>query len=231
MSEPRELPEFTRAQRGKRYALVHPDFVPAVAEALIDGKDVTPANVAGRGELLRVATSNGNVLIRKYRRGGFIGKFVRDKYLLENRPHRELNVHQYAWKVGVPTVLPVGAMWVRSGPFFSGAFATLEANAVDLLAYLQSDFEPDPLVLEICGHAIRAMYEAKIDHADLQVKNILISDGKALIIDFDNARIWPTPSIANTTQNIGRLRRSFAKHSLSMEAFETISRAALTPKG
>ncbi len=230
MSEPRELPEYTRAHRGRRHALVHPDFAQIVAEALIDGKDVTPANMAGRGELQRVATPNGNVLIRKYRRGGFVGKFVREHYLLENRPHRELNVHQHAWKMGVPTVLPVGAMWKQRGPFFSGAFATLEANAVDLLAYLQSDFEPDPLLLEICGHAIHAMYEAKIDHADLQVKNILISDGKALIIDFDNARVWPTPDIARTTLSVGRLRRSFLKHNLPMAAFEIISRAALTKK-
>ncbi len=230
MSEPLLLPEYTVAQRGNRNALVHPDFCPIVAEALIDGTHVTPANVVGRGELLRVATPSGNVLIRPYRRGGFIGKFIRDKYLLENRPHRELNVHRHAWKMGVPTVLPVGAMWERSGPFFSGSFATLEANAIDLLAYLQSDFTPDPAVLENCGKAIRAMYEARVDHADLQVKNILISDGKALIIDFDNARIWPKPSIATTTTNVGRLRRSFAKHNLPMAAFETIAKTALTHK-
>lgn len=221
----RDLPEFVRVERGKRVALVHPDFISYLADALLAGQGVQPASVEGRGQLQSVPTPHGDVLIRKCLRGGMAARVLKETYLLDNRPLKELKVHGHAWRSGVPTVMPVGAMWERSGLFYRGAYATLRADAVDLLHYLQSDSNPDPALLAACGRAIRAMHQAGIYHADLQTKNVLVSGGEALIIDFDGARVLGEISRVMGENNLARLRRSFVKRSLNLSAFEAIADA------
>ncbi len=204
---------------------MHPDFTPQIANALLDGQGASPSGVSGRGQLSRVKTPKGEVLIRKYLRGGLVAGFLKDAYLLDNRPLKELRAHRHAWCAGVPTVMPIGARWDRSGLFYRGAYATLRADAVDLLAYLQAKQNPAPTILDACGRAIRAMHDAGVYHADLQVKNLLVSGGEALIIDFDGARILPALSPAMAEKNLARLRRSFVKRGLSLAAFDSVYNA------
>ena len=220
----RELPDFVRVNRGKRVTLVHPDFADAVSNALLDGKGTEPAGVVGRGRLSQVTTERGTVLIRRYIRGGMIGRVMKEVYTLDVRPLRELGAHMQAWRKGVPTVLPIGATWEGSGPYHSIAFATLRANAVDLMEYLQTHPDFDPAVLADCGRAIRAMHLADIYHRDLQVKNLIVATGAAFIIDFDGAKVKQvTPAMAN--RNLARLKRSFVKQGLPLTAFDAIATA------
>ena len=214
----RELPDFVRVVRRNRVALVHPDFMPDLADALLDGRGVSPAGLSGRSEMGLCTTHRGDALIRPYRRGGMIAKILGDRYVMRNRPQEELAIHCGAWRAGVPTVMPLGALWERSGIFVRGSFATLKADAVDLLTYLQGRPDPDPEVLAACGRAIRSMHRLGIWHADLQVKNILVRGKEALLIDFDGAG----PILANASANLSRLRRSFSKRGLPVSAFEAI---------
>ncbi len=222
--ERRELPEFVRVERGRRVALVHPDFIPQVSNALLDGAGAWSSDLAGRVDLLQVSTPTGDVLIREYLRGGMVARFLRDAYVLDNRPRRELEAHSHAWRSGVPTVMPVGAMWINLGLAYRGAYATLRADAVDLLNYLQSHSDPDPALLASCGNAICAMHRAGLYHADLQLKNILVGGREGFIIDFDNARVATvTPHMA--ARNLARLRRSFVKRGLALNTFDAIAEA------
>jgi len=218
------MPLFVWVKRGRRVAYVHPECEPLLSEALLDGKGTSPSNLAGRGELLRCVTPKGRAVIRKNRRGGAVARILGDRYLLVNRPIKELTVHVFAWSKGVPTVMPLGAMWERSGLFLRGAIATLEADAEDLLHYLQHGTVPDQKVLSSCGGAIRSMHAAGIYHSDLQVKNILVVNESALIIDFDGARVTHvTPTMA--ASNLKRLKRSFIKRGLPLTAFDSIAAA------
>ncbi len=172
-----------------------------------------------------VPTLRGDVLIREYLRGGMAARILRDAYLLDNRPMKELQVHMHAWRAGVPTVMPVGIMYERWGLFYRGAYATLRADSVDLLQYLQTNPNPDPALLAACGAAIRAMHRAGLYHADLQVKNILLNGGEALIIDFDGSSISPAVTGAMAARNLARLKRSFLKRGLPLRTYDAIAAA------
>lgn len=222
MSESRGLPGYVQTEQEGRTAVVHPQFHPKITEALLGGTGCVEAHRGGRGGLLRCETERGPVLIRQYLRGGFIRHFLRDRYLLVNRPRRELDVHRHAYEAGVPVPLPVGAVWERRGIWYRGAFATLEIEARDLLAVLESESANTGAALEACGAAIRAMHDAGIVHGDLQVKNLLAENGQAWVVDFDKARRMRRVGQAEAMANLERLRRSFLKRGLDLSHFERI---------
>lgn len=222
MSSAHDLPPFTRVERGRRVALVHPACVPDLSDALLDGRGATPATLNGRATLLRCPIPFGSALIRPYRRGGAVAKILGDRFVFRNRPQWEFMLHCHLWKAGVPTVMPLGVMWEKSGIFVRGAYATLELQTKDLLEYLRTNPAPDPAYLAECGRTIRAMHRAGILHGDLQVKNMLVTSHTGLVLDFANAqpygKLFPG-------RDLKRLKRSFVKLGLPMDAYDQILRA------
>jgi len=222
VSSAHDLPQFTRIERGRRTALVHPACVDNLGEALLEGTGATPANHAGRTTLLRCDIGFGTALIRPYRRGGAMATLLGDRFVLGNRPHWEFTLHCHLWKAGIPTVMPLGVMWEKSGIFTRGAYATLELQTPNLLEYLGANPNPDPARLAECGRTIRAMHRAGILHGDLQMKNILVTPHGGLVLDFANAqphgRLFPR-------RDLRRLRRSFVKLGLPLGVFEAIQNA------
>ena len=81
-------------------------------------------------------------------------------------------------------------------------------------------------MLRRVGHEIRIMHNANINHADLQIRNILIDkDKNVYIIDFDNAEIKQgKESFFKDPQsdNLARLQRSFLKNGFSVPLFNAI---------
>ena len=62
------------------------------------------------------------------------------------------------------------------------------------------------------GAAIRKMHEAGIDHADLNMNNILVDKkGAVFIIDFDKAAVHPELGQRRRIRNLRRLLRSLRK--------------------
>jgi tRNA A-37 threonylcarbamoyl transferase component Bud32 len=66
------------------------------------------------------------------------------------------------------------------------------------------------------------MHAAGFVHADLQVKNLVVHDGAAWVIDFDRARIVSEVGRVHARQNFLRLRRSFQKRALPIAYFDAI---------
>lgn len=151
-----------------------------------------------------------------------MAKILGDRFVLGNRPQFEYLLHSHLWKAGVPTVMPLGVMWEKSGLFVRGAYATLELQTPNLLDYLRANPNPDPAYLAECGKTIRAMHRAGILHGDLQVKNILVTPHTALVLDFANAR--PYGRLFPHT-DLRRLRRSFAKLGLPLTLYDQIQTA------
>lgn len=222
MSEGQPHSGWTRTQRGRKTALVATRFHPTITEALLEQTGCRTAERSGRGTLLQCDTREGRVLIRPYRRGGFLRHFIRDTYLFANRPLRELDAHRYAYDRGVPVPAPVGAMWEQHGALFRGAIASLEVPAEDLLAFLTKHRDPPEEALRACGRAIRALHSAGIVHGDLQVKNLLVTEDAAWVLDFDKARRAGRLNQAEAMSNLDRLRRSFLKRELDLRHFECI---------
>jgi hypothetical protein len=97
-------------------------------------------------------------------------------------------------------------------------FSSELAGTLDLLAYLrtrQPRAERIPAIAA-AARAVRAMHDAGLFHADLNLKNILVRAGgpeqsQAFIIDFDKAVLAPHMSVHRRFRNLRRLWKSAEK--------------------
>ena len=176
---------------------------------------------AGRGTVQRIEVgSQETIIVRPYRRGGFVRHFVHDLYWDRPlRPFAELCCTEEARRRGVPTVDVLGAQveWTMR-LLYRGLLVTREATGFDnLWDWLQTAPAADlrRATLSVVAQAIATMHQAGIAHADLNPTNILVypdSDPpQALIIDFDRARLFsgPVPSHLRES-NLRRFQRFFA---------------------
>jgi 3-deoxy-D-manno-octulosonic acid kinase len=200
-------------------ALVRESGAAAIAAALCEGAGCVPAGEGGRGSIQRFACAGGAGILRGYRRGGVARHFLKDAYVLANRPLREFRIHRYAEINALPVPELLGVCWRRGGLLVRGAIATRELSARTLHAYLAETPADAAAVLTACGALIRRMHDLGIWHADLQIKNILVGDGGPWLIDFDNARLRAHLSPLQRARNLLRLRRSLEKNGHSLHYF------------
>ena len=216
------LAGFTHISRGGAQALVREEWADVVSAALLEGAGCRPAGEGGRGALMRFTYPNGSGLVRRYRRGGVIRHFVKESYLLQNRPLRELNVHSFVQDEGLSVPVVLGVVWRRRGLWYRGSIASDEVDSTTLLEYARDRGSQAEGVMAQCGELIRRMHELGVYHADLQVKNILVGEDRAYLIDFDNAVRYPAVSDRLRVRNLLRLRRSFEKHGLLAPLFRAL---------
>lgn len=208
---------------GRKTALVRADWRDELAWAMLINEGCAPAGKSGRGEVLRFEFSAGTALIRPCRRGGIAQRFIKDAYLITNRPLRELKVHMYLYEQGFAAPEPFGVCWERAGILFRGAIATREVeDAQNLLEYLSGAPIGPEYTIERAGRIIREMHDLGVFHADLQVRNILIAPAHPFIIDFDKAKRLRHVSHLQRTRNLLRLRRSFDKNYIPRRLFDPI---------
>jgi len=178
-----------------------------IQDALLKGVGCSPIDLGGRGTLQQFMLSEGQGIIRVYHRGGIARHLLRNAYY-DNRPLREWQVLTSLYAKGFPVPEPLGVCWWRNGVLYGGTIATTQVQATDLATYCVQNPGDDAL-LHAVGSQIRRMHDLGIWHADLQVRNILVTPEKAVyIIDFDNARTMePVPELQRA-RNLLRLRRS-----------------------
>lgn len=170
-----------------------------------------PRDGAARGRVRFAEIAPGErVAIRHYFRGGLFGRLVRDLFLDPGRGFRELALYDRARAAGVPTLEPVGAVARRAGLLFwrLDLVTRAVAGAADLAARAG-----DRRAIEAAARAVRALHDAGIEHADLNLRNILIGpDGRAIVIDLDRARARGGPLGPRARlRNLFRLYRSGVK--------------------
>lgn len=214
---------FTPCRDGAVRALTHRDSGPELAAALLRREGCVPADKTGRGGLLRFECQGGAGLLRPYRRGGLISRFVHDAYFLDNRPLRELRIHARLYAEGLPVPQPLGVSWRWRGPWVSGAIATREIDAPNVLEFLRTT--PETAASErllACGALIRRMHDSDVFHPDLQLRNILVTAEDVYLLDFDNARIMRRIKPLDRARNLLRLRRSIEKNGLPLAHFQPL---------
>jgi 3-deoxy-D-manno-octulosonic acid kinase len=158
----------------------------------------------------------GGIVVRPCRRGGWIGRLLGRTYLgWRARPWRELTVSVEARARAVPTPAIVAAR-VDGWGIYGGAVVTEEAadtlTLADALRATASAAER-ARAARAAGEAVGRMHAAGIEHADLNLNNILVparDGGGALVIDLDKARLRGAPLGSTFRQrNLRRLRRSW----------------------
>ena len=200
-------------------------------DAVAQGADVAAWVEGGRVRHPRVRVAGEEWLLKSYRRGGLVALLNPDRYWGAGRFLQELSIAAAAHKCGVPVPEPLAVVLKEAGP--CGAcrawqVVRFEPGLVSLRDLLLS---ADPLspawraLFVAGGEAVRRLHDAQIDHADLNLANILARAASpndqgalvagtpaacAFIVDLDRARMRSSGTW-NPHRNLMRLWRSTLK--------------------
>jgi len=210
---------YTLLADGARRAVIRDDLVSLLAPWLLAPGLALPAGAerlrAGRGAAYRIRMEGAPAaILRLGRRGGLLGRFVRERYLdLRPRPWRELAVTMAACARGAPVPEVLAARVEGWLPYRSAILTTEVPNARTAMDALRAaPAEARPAIAAAAATAVARLHDAGVRHADLNLSNILIADGAGAIVDLDRARIVVGPlGAAARRRNLARLRRSARK--------------------
>ena len=191
-------------------------------EAFLQRKHPVSRHLMGRTLHPCVPIKEGQwMVVRRYSHGGLFRGVTRDLYLFGSRSFRETALTEEIRSAGIPTVQPVGAIHHQVFPFFYRAcLLSLEIpSAKDLAQYLR-EVGPHPAgetlslkrkTIRSAGLLLRQFHRSGFFHADLQLKNFLVSGDTLFLLDFDRSYRKKQLSNAEKMKNLLRLNRSVEK--------------------
>ena len=176
--------------------------------------EVRPA-AEGRGSAHFIEADARRLVLRHYRRGGWMTHLLGDRYLWQGEPLTrsfvEWHLLYVMHRAGLPVPLPIAARYVRTGrSLYSADLLTEQLPAtVSLARRLRAG--PLPLSAWIAvGRCLRRFHDYGICHADLNAHNVLLDDRESVwLVDFDRGRLRQPGYWCDA--NLVRLRRSIEK--------------------
>jgi 3-deoxy-D-manno-octulosonic acid kinase len=152
------------------------------------------ATVGGRGGSYLIDIDGRQAILRRYQRGGHVGKLLSDQYLWlgwrMTRPWREWHILQRALKAGLPVPEPIAACACRSGLWYRAALINAYLEDTEMLTQRLQREKLPPESWHNLGLLVKRMHAEGIRHADLTSDNVLIdSQNRFYLIDFDQARV------------------------------------------
>lgn len=169
---------------------------------------------SGRGTTYFFKQGDRQYVLRKYLRGGLIGKILDDQFfnsgLYNSRAWVEFKLLQTLQEKSLPAPRPVAALCSKHG-LFTRSFIICEriANASDVHQLISRSRLSDKTWANI-GTTIAMFHAQQVYHHDLNIHNIMLdSEEKAFLIDFDKCSIKSGETWKKA--NIQRLRRSLEK--------------------
>lgn len=217
-------PDFPHFGLGRRVLYIRRDFAPrapAIFAALAELGNARALGAGNRGSGYPLPLEGGPILFARWGRRGGLARFItRDLYFgASARPLRELAIANEARLRGIPIAEPIGTMieTVALG-FYRSAFLTRALTGMTLWEFLRADDEAAVRahVVEMARRAIDTMHNGGVQHADLNLHNLFVSQSGerivVLILDLDKARLFDGPvPLANRQANFTRLARSAHK--------------------
>lgn len=185
---------------------LRPDFWEGRARPVVTG---------GRGGAWFVKSPLGDLVLRRYRRGGLAARFSSSGYLFlgyrRSRSHAEFRLLQRLHDLGLPVPQPIAALACRSGLTYRASILLRRLPGASPLPE-QDDLGAPALWAEV-GRVLRQFHDAGLDHRDLNCDNILVAGQTVSLIDFDRCRLR-APNRSGTLwqrRNLRRLHRSVCK--------------------
>jgi 3-deoxy-D-manno-octulosonic acid kinase len=180
-----------------------------------------PSPYHGRGQpwMLDLADARA-VVVKSLRHGGLLARWTRDWFWGRRRLDTVRRLLQHLEERQVPT-----ALWVfdrsrrsRRLPLLRRLeLATLEvAGSRDLRAVLEDRPRKEQrrvLAVQL-GKLVRRLHDAGVQHADLNLKNVLVVGAESpslSIIDLEGSQLHSVLSKSRAVANLERLRRSLEK--------------------
>ena len=201
-------------------AMGHPLDAAAFDPTSYDSGTHNLATGSGRGQAHKVEHEGYNWVLRHYRRGGWVARWVHDTYpsapTVHTRAMQELLLLRHMTSLGLPVPKPVAAHCQRHSKWL-GRHSRYRANILiehiphtrNLVQCLR-DAPLPPQAWQAVGRAIAQLHSQQIFHSDLNAHNILLNDqGQVWLVDFDKCGLR-----AGSTWkagNLARLQRSLIK--------------------
>jgi 3-deoxy-D-manno-octulosonic acid kinase len=169
----------------------------------------------GRGAAVFIDADARQLVLRHYRRGGWMAHLSQDRYRWNGesltRSFLEWHLLYAMRRAGLPVPLPIAAGYRRTGRFsYTADLLTEQIPAAPTLA---SRLRSGPLALSgwiAMGRCLRRFHDNGIFHADLNAHNVLLDDsGEAWLVDFDRGQLRHPGYWCDG--NLVRLRRSIEK--------------------
>ncbi len=169
----------------------------------------------GRGAVTFIEADARGLVLRHYRRGGWIARFTSDRYLWRDealtRSYVEWHLLYVMRRAGLPVPVPIAACYRRTGRYTYSA--DLITEYIPATLSLAAQLQGGPLGLTgwiAIGRCIRRFHADGIYHADLNAHNVLLGDAdKVWLVDFDRGELRHPGYWSDS--NLVRLRRSIEK--------------------
>lgn len=150
----------------------------------------------GRGNVLFIDDGERHWVLRHYRRGGLVGKLIRDQYLWQGaeatRSFREMRLLAALREQQLPVPAPVAARYVHSGMVYRADLITESIPNARTFAQGLTGGRLSYEMWQSVGATLARFHAADVHHADLNANNILIDDQqKVWLLDFDRGCIHP----------------------------------------
>lgn len=218
---------FERLLLGHAIAVARSDIAPHIRQALVgsDGARTTlyeyaarhPAARAMQGRAATYAVplpqDSGRVVVRHNRHGGLFAPLTGDLFFTPTRAPHELAVSLALTQAGVATpevlayaVYPPGGILQRSD-----VCSREIPRSRDLAEVITKGTEGErQRALVSAAHLAAMLARCGARHHDLNAKNILLTDGRAYVLDVDRVVLGTDPDVA-LRGNLARLERSLRK--------------------
>ena len=169
---------------------------------------------SGRGNTMYIGNVPRQFVLRHYRRGGLIGKLIRDTYIFsgadKTRSFREWRLLDKLAANNMRVPRPAAARYVQRGTFYTADIITMRVPGIVPLSQYIADNDPDEEFWHRCGEAIFEFHAVGVYHADMNAYNVQIDkDGLLWLLDFDKGALRPPGRWQQET--LSRLHRSLKK--------------------
>lgn len=169
---------------------------------------------SGRGTTYFFEHNKNEYVLRRYRRGGLIGKVLNDQYLYlgleQSRAWQELKLLQHMQTLGLACPKPSAAMVTKHGLYYQADIISskiLDAKDLHIILLKQG---LTAQTWQHIGQTIAEFHNQQVYHHDLNIHNIMLDKAqKSWLIDFDKCAVKSGNTWKKT--NIQRLKRSFEK--------------------
>ena len=181
-------------------------------------KNVTPVtgavNATGRGITLIVSDDENEYVLRKYVRGGMIGRLIKDTYLWngedETRCFTEWRLLRKLVNKGLNVPTPAAAFYRKTAMFYTADLLTVRIPGIQSLAERLMQAPGDEEFWQALGVAICRVHAAEAYHPDMSAYNIQLDENDEIwLLDFDRGKLSPSGTWKQET--LSRLHRSLKK--------------------
>ncbi|MDT8282659.1 MAG: 3-deoxy-D-manno-octulosonic acid kinase [Gammaproteobacteria bacterium] len=234
----RKISHLKISSSGDSYILYDADILDDPTVALFDSdyhinrqvqqnNSAQPGNSAetgmGRARVIYFELENKSLVLKHYLRGGLAASLTKDRYLWsgleKTRAFKECRLLKKMQALDLPVPSAVAAHVKKGLLTYQADLITEEINDAVTLADILGRTVLDETGWRKIGACIKNFHHHDIYHADLNARNILITDaGGTYLIDFDNSYIRAASETWKMA-NLARLKRSLVKFKRNQETF------------